>query len=81
LGKVDKSTAKASPNKVGEFLNPLGNLVQVICVFLPVWWSSHSKANRGWLTRARQKQKKVSFGYRQVNQLVVAVEGSGECRD
>jgi hypothetical protein len=30
---------------------------------------SYSKANRGWLTRARQRQKKVSFRSRQLTQL------------
>ena len=54
---------------VGEFLKPCGNLVQVNCVFLLVFGSSHSKANKGWQAGDRQRQKKASLRSRQVNQL------------
>lgn len=49
------------PNKVGEFLNPWGNLVQVSWPFVPVKGSSHWKANIGWLCGASRQQKNASF--------------------
>jgi hypothetical protein len=63
LGLLHKSYS--DPSLFQEALGVLRvshSLVQVIHVFLPVWGgSSHSKANKGWLTRARQRQEKASF--------------------
>ena len=69
LGKAARSAARASLNRVGEFLKPCGSQVQVSCVFLPVCGSSHSEANKGWLAGDSWRQKKESLGSRQVNQL------------
>ena len=69
LGKVARSTARASPNRVDEFLKPCGSRVQVSCVFLLVSGSSHSKANKPWLDGDGWRQKNASFKWRQVNQL------------
>ena len=55
-GKAARSAAKVSSNRVGEFLKPCDNWVQVICVFLLVCGSSHSKANKGWLVTAGGKR-------------------------
>ena len=69
LGKAARSAARASPNRVGEFLKPCGSRVQASCVFLPVCGSSHSKANKSWLVGDSQRQKNESLRLRQVNQL------------
>ena len=77
-GKAARSVARASPNRVGEFLKPCGSQVQVSCVFLPVCGSSHSKAKKGWLAGDSQRQKNASLRWRQ---LAERVRDSGECRD
>lgn len=43
--KAYKSWAKASPKRVGEFLNPCGNTVQQHCVLTSKSRSCHAKAN------------------------------------
>ena len=80
LGKAARSAAKASPNRVGEFLKPCGSRVQVSYVFLPVCASSHSKANKSWLVGDSQRHKNESLRSKQVNQLTW-VRDSGESRD
>jgi hypothetical protein len=65
---VHKFTARASLKMVGEFLNLSGS-PGYLCFFFQYGMSSHSKANRSCLTRARQRQKKVSFRSREVSQL------------
>ena len=47
--------------RVGEFLNPWGNRVQVNCPICPVSVSLHSKANMGLLEGCNFRQKKASF--------------------
>ena len=67
--KAARSTARASQNRVSEFFEACGSQVQASCVFLSVFGSSYSKANKGWLAGDSRRQKKVSLRSRQVNQL------------
>lgn len=53
-----KSFCNASPERVGEFLNPWGSHVQVSWLFSLDIGSVHSKANMGWLTGTGRMEKK-----------------------
>ena len=57
LGKAARSTARTSPNRVGEFLKPCSSRVQVNCVCLLVCGSYHSKAKKGWLARDSRNRR------------------------
>ena len=59
LGKAARSTARTSPNRVGEFLKPCSSQVQVSCVCRLVCGSSHSKAKKGWLAHDSKTEEAI----------------------
>lgn len=56
LGKAARSTARTSPNRVGEFLKPCSSQVQVSCVCLLVGLPTQRQRRAGWPLTAETEQ-------------------------